>query len=176
MSLPAADAALAAAAAAAVPLLPPLAQRPCRALLCRWQRLRWRPTSHEEGVYYERKLLDMLRNTYEAKDVRVSSWDGWLWAIGGAFTPRPPRDDAIMPRLDISPVKSGAHWFNACLPDQPKQPQPAHTLPSARQVGPGKEDFIHTVCAGLQNTDSPAFVAIPGYSTGSSFLFKLFDG
>ena len=39
---------------------------------CRWQRLRWRPTSHEEGVYYERKLLDILRNTYEAQDVRVS--------------------------------------------------------------------------------------------------------
>lgn len=86
-----------------------------------------------------------------------------------------------MPRLNISPVEmvSGSHWFNtplcACL-DQHSHPQPAHTLPSSHQVGPGKEDFIHTVCAGLQNTDSPAFVAIPGYSTGSSFLFKLFDG
>ncbi|PRW58725.1 putative 1-acylglycerol-3-phosphate O-acyltransferase [Chlorella sorokiniana] len=75
--------------------------------------MRWRPTSHDEGVYYERKLLDMLRNTYEARDVRV---------------------------------------------------------------GPGKEEFVHTVTSGLHNTDSPAFVAIPGYSTGSSFLFKLFDG
>jgi hypothetical protein len=97
--------AAAAASAAAVANGPPA--------LSWWQRMRWRPTSHDEGVYYERKLLDMLRNTYEARDVRV---------------------------------------------------------------GPGKEEFVHTVTSGLHNTDSPAFVAIPGYSTGSSFLFKLFDG
>lgn len=51
-----------------------------------------------------------------------------------------------------------------------------HALTIPQQVGPGKEEFIHTVRSGLHNRDSPAFVAIPGYSTGSSFLFKLFDG
>lgn len=42
------------------------------------------------------------------------------------------------------------------------------------QIGPGSEDFIHTVVGG--QAGAPAFVAIPGYSTGSAFLFKLFDG
>lgn len=35
---------------------------------------------------------------------------------------------------------------------------------------------MHTVAGGAANAGAPAFVAIPGYSTGSSFLFKLFDG
>lgn len=36
---------------------------------------------------------------------------------------------------------------------------------------------MHTVAGGqAHGADRPAFVAIPGYSTGSSFLFKLFDG
>lgn len=36
---------------------------------------------------------------------------------------------------------------------------------------------MHTVAGGqASGADRPAFVAIPGYSTGSSFLFKLFDG
>ena len=42
----------------------------------------------------------------------------------------------------------------------------------ALQVGPGKQDFIHTVTGGQANTASPAFVAVPGYGSGSSFLFK----
>ncbi|KAL4445756.1 hypothetical protein ABPG77_008955 [Micractinium sp. CCAP 211/92] len=79
-----------------------------------WQRLRWRPTSRPEALYYERKLLDLLGGTYEAYDVKV---------------------------------------------------------------GPGKEEYMHTVAGGqASGADRPAFVAIPGYSTGSSFLFKLFDG
>lgn len=44
------------------------------------------------------------------------------------------------------------------------------------QVGPSKQEFIHTVTGGHANTQAPAFVTIPGYSTGGAFLFKLFDG
>lgn len=51
-----------------------------------------------------------------------------------------------------------------------------HAFPTG-QVGPRREDYIHTVAGGQAfAADRPAFVAIPGYSTGSSFLFKLFDG
>jgi pimeloyl-ACP methyl ester carboxylesterase len=32
------------------------------------------------------------------------------------------------------------------------------------------------VSGGAANAASPAFVAVPGYGSGSSFLFKLFDG
>ena len=43
-------------------------------------------------------------------------------------------------------------------------------------MGPHCEEFIHTVSGGAANAASPAFVAVPGYGSGSSFLFKLFDG
>ena len=104
----AAQAAAWSAGAAAATHLSPLPP-----LLNRWQRLRWRPTSHDEGVYYERRLLDMLKGSYTQADVRV---------------------------------------------------------------GPGAQDFIHTVAGGAANADCPPFVAIPGYSSGSAFLFKIFDG
>lgn len=39
---------------------------------CRWQRLRWRQTSHAEGVHVERRLLDLLSHGgYEQHDVKV---------------------------------------------------------------------------------------------------------
>lgn len=110
-------------------------------------------------MYYERKLLDMLRNTYEAQDVRVSGLEDALRAVGCS--------------------SSSSSWASSVHPGLPGLFN-VHThapFPLIKpQVGPGKESFIHTVCGGLQNSDSPAFVAIPGYSTGSSFLFKLFDG
>ena len=43
-------------------------------------------------------------------------------------------------------------------------------------MGPHREEFIHIVSGGAANAASPAFVAVPGYGSGSSFLFKLFDG
>ncbi|KAL4859830.1 putative 1-acylglycerol-3-phosphate O-acyltransferase [Chlorella vulgaris] len=78
-----------------------------------WQRLRWRPTSHTEGVFKERQLLDLLQRNYEQSDVKV---------------------------------------------------------------GPGKQDFMHMVTATADVPGAPAFVAIPGYGSGSAFLWKLFDG
>ena len=112
---------------AAPPHLPPAARLSTAwpsfhclpAPLRRWQHLRWCPTSHEEGVWAERRLLDRLRGSYSQSDM---------------------------------------------------------------QVGSKREEYIHTVVGAppLAAAGSPAeevaFVAIPGYGSGSSFLFKLFDG
>ncbi|GAB4823981.1 hypothetical protein N2152v2_011027 [Parachlorella kessleri] len=43
-------------------------------------------------------------------------------------------------------------------------------------VGPRKDEYMHTITAGLQHTDCPTLVAIPGYAAGSGFFFRVFDG
>jgi hypothetical protein len=55
-----------------------VAATPCHCF-CRWQRVRWRPTSHAEGVHVERRLLDLLAQTgYEQIDVKVCPA---VWAV-----------------------------------------------------------------------------------------------
>lgn len=110
--------------------------------------MRWRPTSHAEAIHYERQLLDRFtRGSYVASDVKVRA---------AALTSCAP---AAGPRS---------------APSHPPSPNTRTRLQPRAQIGPGPEDFIHTVVGG--QAGGPAFVAIPGYSTGSSFLFKLFDG
>ena len=126
--------------------------------------MRWRQTSHAEGVHTERQLLDLLNNTYEAHDVKVGGW------LASAL----PCCRGAQARLSRPPYNAGLALSGDAAGSNPSAlPRPA--LPPA-QVGPHREEFIHTVSAGGANTASPAFVAVPGYGSGSSFLFKLFDG
>jgi hypothetical protein len=64
---------------AAPPLPASRTSRRTNVLKCRWQRLRWRPTSHTEGVFKERQLLDLLQRNYEQSDVKVR----WRHAASG---------------------------------------------------------------------------------------------
>lgn len=117
--------------------------------------MRWRPTSQAEGVHYERQVREEQ---------------------GASACAR------ALPQLSLSPTRSLSLDSRRPCCHPPPWPQLLNMLrrPYAQSdvpVGPGRQDFIHTVTGGAANgPDAPAFVAIPGYSTGSAFLFKLFDG
>lgn len=44
------------------------------------------------------------------------------------------------------------------------------------RIGPGKEDYCHTLQGGAANTASPCLVYVPGYGAGSAFMFRTFAG
>ena len=44
------------------------------------------------------------------------------------------------------------------------------------RVGPHKEDIIHYLKGGEENPSAPPLVTVPGYSSGSGFLFRILGG